>query len=165
MTVCDRERFPPFSPSGAALPAMGILRQTAAGVRLLTPCPWRGGSAPHPAQGMLRGGAGSCGLAAGMRPHFSLSCQRKAAAPGGKETAFVPQIRHPQDASLRVAGVVGQKFRQRLIAFCRVRCTQLRAAVLPRIWWLGRSLGAVDVHPLLLFYCLGLRASQHFRHQ
>ena len=40
-----------------------------------------------------------------MRPGFSLSCQRKAAAPGGKEIAFVPQIRHPLDASLLVAGV------------------------------------------------------------
>ena len=30
-----------------------------------------------------------------MRPRFSLSCQRKAAAPGGKENAFVPQNGSP----------------------------------------------------------------------
>ena len=65
------------------------------------------------------------------------------------------QIRHPLDASLLVCGgfwlEVPTSPSQALdhsqppsAVFCRVRCTNFCAEVLPRIWQLGYSIGAVD---------------------
>jgi len=58
-----------------------------------------GGAGYAPLKGRGKLHRGRCRLCAGrpargvLRPRFSLSCQRKAAAPGGKENAFMPQNR------------------------------------------------------------------------
>ena len=47
----------------------------------------------------------------------------------------------------------------------QARCTGFSANAYAAYWDVGYSAGDENELALLLFYCLGLRASQYFRHQ
>ena len=80
-----------------------------------------------------------------------------------KKNAFVPNLTR-KGSSWGMRALASQ-VRADLPGFIQARCTDFSANAYAAYWNVGYGTGDESELALLLFYCLGLRASQYFRHQ